>query len=421
MKHFLTRIRQSLKRKPARDPVRYASEREQAQSADIADRLALAQNNKTHPEILYYLATHDASRDVRQAVIENKNLPLHVTPHLAHDPDTDIRIVLADRICTLLPGVSETQQAQLYGFLVQALGTLALDEVLKVRVALSSAIQHVANAPPKVVSILAKDVERSVSEPILRSCVALPDADLLAILRNHPAPWAVQAISGRPRISETVAQAVVERDDEPAGVLLLENKSTQLTEPVLRTIVDKAETFPTWQKPLALYQNLPSSLALALAAVIDISVRDVLLARQDFDPATINEIANVTRRRMDMLDATEGHDTAQARFKALRDADGINDASLLDALGLRDRELAILILAALAKTSTEQVAKILQMRAPKPILALCWKAKLPMRTALVVQRDLAGLNGKDLMLPKGGTDYPMPDKDLEWQIEFLGI
>lgn len=421
MKSFITRIRQSLRRQPRPDPQRYAAERALVLSQSEADRLVLAQDPKTHPEILYYLAVHDPAFEVRQAVLGNASLPVQVAQTVAHDPHEDVRMVLADRLCRLLPDVSETQHAQIYAYITQALGTQALDEVLKVRVALSSAIQHVANAPPKLVATLARDIERSVSEPILRSCVALPDAEIIDILRNCPAPWVTQAIAARPKVSVMIARAVIDQGDEKAGVLLLENKGANLTRPVLQAIVDKAKDFPSWHKPLALQKSLPASLALALAAIIDLSVREVLLGRNDFDAATVNEIAAVTRRRVAMMDVLEAHDTAQDRFKALLKARNINENTLLDALGLRDKELAFLLLAHIAGTSTEQVQKILQMRAPKPILALCWKAGLPMRIAFVVEKDLAGLSGADLLLPKGGTDYPLSEKDLQWQVEFLDL
>src|SRR5690606_18217495 len=125
----------------------------------------------------------DPDANVRQEVARNKSTPLQVAQALAQDKDDTVRLNLAERLTALLPHLSESQHSQLYIFTAEALGTLALDEVLKIRVALSSALKDTGNAPPKVVGQLARDVERVVSEPILRYCAALQDDDLLDILK----------------------------------------------------------------------------------------------------------------------------------------------------------------------------------------------------------------------------------------------
>jgi uncharacterized protein (DUF2336 family) len=407
--------------KAQRDLARYAKEREAASGSAVKDRIALAKSGKTHPEILYYLAEHDGDPKVRKAVAKNALLPLQAATVLARDPDQDVRLILASRLCQLLPQVTETEHAQLFSYLTQALGTLALDEVLKVRVALSSALKDAANAPPQVVGQLARDIERSVSEPILRSCIALTDADILEILASHPAPWVPQAIASRKTVSASVSQAVIEIADEAAGRTLISNKGSYLTPSVLQAIVDRAKSFPSWHKPLVLRNTLPSSIALELASFIDMSVRDLLLAREDFDVETIDEIASVVQRRLAFMDATDDKPDAKSKFKALLVKDALHEAALMDSLAVREKDLAKLILSHLADTTLEQVEKIFAMRAPKAIIALCWKADLSMRTALAVQRDLAGLPPQDVLLPRGGTDYPLSKADLKWQIDFLGL
>ena len=50
----------------------------------------------------------------------------------------------------------------------------------------------------RLAGLLARDVERDVSEPILRFCAALSDRDLLDILKSHPASWVVVRASAKP-------------------------------------------------------------------------------------------------------------------------------------------------------------------------------------------------------------------------------
>ena len=276
-----------------------AEQVENLKNAELKHRMALAKDEQTSREILYYLAEKDPEPKVREQVAKNKSMPPHVSPILAMDRDVDVRLALAGRLVDLLPHVSEDEQSQLYAFVVQALGTLALDEVLKIRKALFSTLRDHACAPPKIAGQLARDVERDVSEPILRYCAVLSDDDLIDILKSHPASWVVEAVALREHVSEPVSEAVIKTEDRPAGVALLGNEGAQIGEDLLLLIVEKAKTFPEWQEPIATLKNLPGSVVKELAEIVDSSVRDLLTARDDFDEHTAEEVADIFRRRID--------------------------------------------------------------------------------------------------------------------------
>lgn len=403
------------------DAKRYEQEKEIARSDNVSARMKLARNRATHQEILYYMAQNDPDPVVRKAVAANMATPVQASSIIVADSDQDVRMALAERLVRLLPDLSSDKHSQLYAFAIQALGALALDEVLKIRTVLASTLKDELQAPPQVVGQLARDIEREVSEPILRYCVALSDTDLLDILRGHPASWAVQAIAGRPMVSAAVSEAVIDADDEPAGLLLLENKNADINEDTLGKIVEKAKTFASWQKPTALRKNLPPRIAKELAGFVDQSIRTLLEERTDLDPETMDEISSIMRRRLDFIDAGEQAATAEDRVKKLI-ADGkLSEETIADAMGVRDREFVIVALAAMARTSRVTVEKVVAMHAPKPLLAVCWKAGISMRMALQMQKELAQIPSRELIYPRGGTDYPMDKTELEWQLEFLGI
>jgi hypothetical protein len=58
---------------------------------------------------------------------------------------------------------------------------------------------------------------------------------------------------------------------------------------------------------------------------------------------------------------------------------------------------------------------------PKPIIALCWKAGISPRTCVDVQKLAGRLQPRELIYPKGGTDYPLSPADIRWQLEFFGV
>jgi hypothetical protein len=61
------------------------------------------------------------------------------------------------------------------------------------------------------------------------------------------------------------------------------------------------------------------------------------------------------------------------------------------------------------------------MKAPKPIVALCWRAGLSMRFALRLQQEMAQIPHLDLIYPRGGTDYPLSEREMTVQLDFLGL
>ncbi len=409
-------------RRLAGRPKSYEAQKAASQSDHVKDRLSLAKDSETNKEILYYLAENDPDEAVRLAVTKNKSIPPQVTPVLALDPSQDVRLLLAGRLADLLPDVSRDKQSQLYAFVVQALGTLALDEVLKIRKALSSTLTDHAFTPPKIAGQLARDVEREVSEPILRFCAALSDEDLLDILKNHPDSWVVEAIAKREHVSEDVSEAVISTENRPGGVALIKNEGANLTESILQYIVEKAKKFPEWQKPVALRQGLPRSILTALAEFVDASVRDLLLGRGDFDPETAEEIASVFRRRVDLVDETTNADlSVEDRLTQALKNGTLNEDLIHDAVGMRDYDLARGAIAHLSKMSLTKVEAIFDSRAAKSIVALTWKAGLSMRLALQLQKEIAHVPHKDLIYPREGSEYPFTEDELQTQIAVIDI
>ena len=409
-------------KKSTRDSSRYEREKVLAVSGSMKERLDLAKSRKTHPEILYFLAQNDPEPEVRRAVAGNELMPLHVSPFLATDNNMDVRMTLAARLVALLPALSEDKHSQLYAYAVQSLGTLALDEVLKIRLALSSTLKDHAFAPPKVAAQLARDVERDVSEPILRFCATLADRDLIEILKSHPASWVVQAIAGRSTVSKVVSAAVINVDDIPGGKVLLGNKGADISTDTLQEIVERAREHKEWQAPLVKRPGLSFSMAKELAEFVDASIRDMLVKRGDFDKDMANEIADVFRRRPDFIKGDpKKAETVEQRVNRLSKKGELNDTTVSDAMAVREYDFVYAALSKLTGYKVAELEEILASASAKPIVAICWKAGLSMRTALTMQQEMAKIAHQKLIYPKGGTDYPMTEDEMEWQIEFLGL
>jgi uncharacterized protein (DUF2336 family) len=405
--------------KQVHDPERYEEEREKAKSKSARDRLKVAKDPKTHLEILYYLA-EDQDKSVRKAVASNPSTPIHVSEVLAQDSEVDVKIALIKRLTALLPDLSQDQYTHLYAFAAQALGILALDEVLKVRLALSSALKDELYAPPEVASQLARDLERQVSEPILKFCTAVSNETLVDILIQHPESWVVEAIASRQDIHMDVAGAVVETNQTKAGKILIENKTAQISDEAIDKILRQAPEKPEWHKPLALQTHLPARVMREIITFVDSSIQKLIFERTDMATDMRNELMDTVSRRVNFLVDEKGNRiTPEEKASLLMKQDKLDDDAIRDALALREYDFVYHGLALKSDIPLTVVKKMIETQSAKASTAVVWKANMSMRTALEIQKTIAKIQPRELIYPKNGDEFPIADSDLKWQIDFF--
>lgn len=399
----------------------YEAEKEKARSEDPKIRKKLAEKATTRPEILYYLAGDD-DVEVRKAVAKNRATPSQADIMLAKDGVIDVRLALAKRLMDLMPNISEEKQSQLYSYAVNSLATLARDEVLKVRLALSSTLKDKTYTPPQIASQLARDAEREVAEPMLQFCVMLSDDDLLEIISDHPSPWVLLAIATRDQVAETVTDALISTQDAPAGAALIKNEGAKFSKETLETVVEKAALIPSWQEPLVTKKSLPASLAEELAMFVDSSLLRYLEKRADYPVEIRDNIVSTVRRRIDFESKISNKgDSLQHNVLSLYKEGALDEEIIGDAIAWRQFEFVKLSLAVLAEVQDNIVESIVGTQAAKPIISLCWRAGLSMRMAHKIQVEMVRVQPKDVLLPRGGTDYPMSETDMNWQLDFFGV
>ncbi|CAK0759426.1 hypothetical protein CCP1ISM_9030001 [Azospirillaceae bacterium] len=67
------------------------------------------------------------------------------------------------------------------------------------------------------------------------------------------------------------------------------------------------------------------------------------------------------------------------------------------------------------------VEKILRSHSGRAVTALAWRAGFSMRTALHLQKQLAGVPSSQLIYARDGTDFPLTPAEMTWQLEFFGV
>jgi len=407
-------------------PLTYEKAKELASDEALDVRRNLAARSDVEAEILYFLA-EDPAPEVRREIAVNKAAPVHANLLLASDDDQDVRGDLAGKIATLAPGLSAGEQDKMRRMTYEALEILARDQVTRVRQILSEALKDVAGAPPAVIRKLASDAELVVSGPVLQYSPVLTEDDLLEIIEKNPSTGNLCAVSRREAVPATLADVIIATYDEEAVALLLNNSSAQIREEMLDRIIDRAADIEPWHEPLVHRPLLPGRAAAKLARFVAHNLLDALKAREDLEPDVLEEVRQVVDKRLDeepaeVPELAEEEKTsaeeAMEKVTALKAEGKLDEAVVVDAIASGDREIAIAALAALSGLKVAVVRAVITNRSAKGMVAIAWKSVLSAKLAETLQQKLALVSPQEI-LRADGTDYPLDNDALEWQIDFI--
>ncbi|MBI2255449.1 MAG: DUF2336 domain-containing protein [Proteobacteria bacterium] len=395
----------------------YEEAKRLAAAGSDSQRRALAARNDIRPEILYFLA-EDKSADVRRAIAGNDATPRQADLLLARDMDLSVRELLAQKIARLAPQLSQEARTQIRDLTIEVLETLARDQAMKVRRIVAEALKDLTDAPAHIIQELARDLEIKVAGPVLQYSPILTDDDLLEIISSGPIRGALTAIAKRRRVGDRLADAIVsaavEAPEETDTITdLLNNRSAQIREETLDLILEKAPAIEEWQEPLVNRPLLPMNAVKRLAEFVSSSLFDLLTSRPDLDKSTAKAVAKAVKKRL----------AAEAKQKEAGDSPappppGDEDA-MNAAIAGGKREQVTEALGRDAKLDGVIVKKIMTSMSAKAVTALAWKAKLSMRQALQLQLKIAGIPPHQVLNPRGGSDYPLTEREMEWQLELF--
>lgn len=401
----------------------YEDQKRLARDPDPAVRAALAADPKARPEVLYFLA-EDSDPEVRRQVALNERAPRQADLLLVSDGNDRIRTDLASKIARLTPDVPADRRTILYKLTVQALEALAEDQMVRVREILSHALKDVAHAPPSVILTLAKDLELTVSSPVLEFSPVLSDKDLLEIIQSSPVQGALHAIAKRKALKESVSDAIAKTGEEEAISCLLSNDSAQIREDTLDFIIDRAPNHIVWHEPLVMRPKLSPRTVRRLASFVAMNLLDRMQKRLDLDDNTLVAVADAVETR---LEADSQHkqeelswaqkDDLDERISRLHSEGGLNAVSLERALSQGEKRFVLKALAKMSDLSPTIVNNIITSRNPKAVVALAWKAGLQPHLAGQLQSQLVGLNPKDI-LRTSSNRWPMSNGDMQWQLDY---
>ena len=395
-----------------------------AASDDEATRVRLGAASDTPAELLYFLAT-DRSLAVRAAVAMNGSTPRHADQRLVRDPDDRVRMVLARKLATLTPGLGADDRLRIGQHAWDGLALLVEDEVARVRAAVADLVKSLPDAPREIILRLAHDDIFSVSDPVLRLSPVLTQEDLLALLACVPAPHTAQSIACRPNLTDAVSGAIAEAANAEAVRCLLNNQTASVRESTLDALIDRSAVETTWHEPLVRRPALSARHARMLSAIVVERLIGVLAARPDLDPGLTRELHERLEKRLAAPgkpvrgDGGGWIDTLMEQAQRLREAGGLCEQSLVDAIRSGQTERLIALIAAAAGVSFATVQRAAKLRSVKAVVSLIWKAGMPARISVPAQTMLCNVGPGAILRasPEGG--YPLGEEEMRWQVEFV--
>ena len=370
---------------------------------DEATRVRLAARASTPPLLLHHLA-QDPCPLVRAAVAMNPSIAPDANRRLLADEDERVRILLAGKLATLLPGLTRAGQDAAMDHVSLMLAALAEDVAARVRIAMAHALTTLPEAPRAVLLRLAQDPVHLVSDPVLRLCPLLTDADLLTLLATPPHDHAMHSVAARSNLGPDVADHIAAHAHHDAVRVLLQNHSATIREATLDALVGRAPDHPGWHEPLVRRPTLPPRALRTLLSLVADDLRAILATHKDVPPDLAPSLAQ---------------ELAQALGDTLQQPAAMpaptSEHALTAAIAAGDIAQAVETLAEQAGIPAPWVERAIAVRSSKGITSLAWKAGLPPATA---QALLAMLE-----LPAGPSScadrFPFTPTEMAWQVELL--
>ena len=390
-------------------------------SADEVTRVRQGACAKTSPDVLRTLAI-DPSVTVRASLALNPALPDHVSAILAADADARVRTILSRKLSTLTPNLSHDARQRVQRDAVVNLTAMVAEAALRVRINLAEAVKDLPDGPRDIVLRLAHDPDVMVCQPVIMFSPMLTDEDLIGLIGARPPASTMMAVARRPKLGETVSDAIVDSADEAAICALLANPTAQIREATLDSLAAQSEQHTEWQAPLVRRPHLSQRAQRMLSEIVSGHLLETLSARKDLDPKVAQSLRSVLKPSRPAADPAAGEGAvAHTRAQALRDAGKLDDEAILQALSHNATAEAAAMLAAKAEVPAAVIDRACALRSAKGIVSLAWKAGLKVQTAIVLQVALAQLPPDQVLRPASDGHFPLSENEMRWHLTFLDL
>lgn len=289
----------------------------------------------------------------------------------------DERAVAAHKLCRNIDRyeLSDEERVQAQ----EILRVMAADAGELVRRALAVTLKNSTIVPRDVALRLAKDVE-SIALPMLSSSPVFTDEDLAEIVRLG-GPVRQVVIAKRPRVSQTVTNAIVEYGVERAVEAACANDNADFADRALAKVIERFEKSERVLAAVAYRAALPLAVTEKLIDLVSEEVRDHLLNHHALSPDLALEIAMGAKERatIDLVDQAGRAPDVKSFVSHLHKHERLSASLLLRSLAHGHMTFFEWSLAELASVPHHRTWLMIHDAGPLGLRAIYERAGLPAR------------------------------------------
>ncbi len=319
---------------------------------------------------------------------------------LQHDPSAANRALIAGKFGYHYEEMVESAPRDL----VKALLHLLVGDVeTQVRRSLAVAVAGSDRLPAPIASRLARD-RIEVAAPVLAESPLLDDAELIEIVRTNAMQYAL-AVAGRERISEQLADTLVDTGAQPVVAKLVGNVGAQLSAKTLTRVMEDWQGDKEVQDRLVRRPALPFELIEHMVGAIGDRIEWELVQTRRMEPHEARALMAAVRDRTAVgLTAKEhGDRKLEMHLRERLHAGSLGPDELLQYLREGDIAAFEQTLALMAELDPKTVRRFAYNSDRRYLAALCLKADLPAAHYLTIRMALE-LAGRSIGAPEPGDD-----------------
>lgn len=253
---------------------------------------------------------------------------------------------------------------------------LAADAELRVREALSEALNDCPDLPRDVAVTLTRDVN-SVSLPMIVNSLVLTDADLVEIIRSGEGEKQT-GVAKRPSLSAAVSSSLAATANETAIATLIANPGADIPEGSLHSVLDRYGSRVGVQDAMAERARLPVAVSEKLVALVGDRLYDRLLSQKAISDKVATDIIMRMRARVVMsLSFESDDDRLRELVDSLHRNDRLPPALVIRSACMGDMRFFEAAMAARAGIPLENAIQLIQDPGGRGLAALCRRADIP--------------------------------------------
>jgi len=281
----------------------------------------------------------------------------------------DKRAETLRRITTLFLDYAPSFNAEHIALFDDVIGCLVVEIEAKALAELARRVAPIPNAPPGVVSALAKNDNIDVAGPVLKQA-RLADPDLMYIAETKSQAHLL-AMSTRLGISEALSDILVERGDKDVARSIANNRHAQLSDNAFTKLVKRAEQDGVLAEKVGMRTDIPPRLFRQLLAQASEVVQRRLLSKAK--PETQAEIRRILAQVTDEVAAKaapRNYAAALAAVRALHKEHKLGEADIAEFAKSGKYEETIAALATMCAVPVEVVDRLMNGERADPVLIL---------------------------------------------------